>query len=268
MAPKSKMIPKVIHYFWFSDEEMPPKLQMCLESWREIMPDFQIKKWDLNNTKINTPFAKQALEDKKWAFLTDYCRMRVLFEEGGIYMDTDVLVVKSFDDLLNNDSFWGTADNGMIEPVVVGAVKENKIIKQCVEYYESDKAIEQAYLEIPKVILPIFEKKGFDINDLNIQEIEGAKIFPFRYFCPLPFEKADTKNYRSFADKDSYAIHLWNANWFDPFRFFWNGRYSSGWRAVWKTFKENPFREVGFYRSVFFHLRSQIFGYPSKQKSE
>ena len=90
-----------------------------MTSWQNHLPDYEIVKWDLTNTPIEGEFAKKALAEKKWAFLSDYARLKILHEYGGIYLDTDVLVVKSFNELLSNASFWGKDINGFVEPVVI-----------------------------------------------------------------------------------------------------------------------------------------------------
>lgn len=92
------MIPKIIHYTWFSNDPMPDKVLRCMASWQQIMPDYELKKWDMDAIKhIDVPFLKEALAAKKWAYAADFVRMYAVFYEGGIYLDTDVQVYKSFD---------------------------------------------------------------------------------------------------------------------------------------------------------------------------
>lgn len=254
------MIPRKVHYFWFSNEKMPEKLQLCLQSWQEVLSDYEIIKWDLENTVIDSPFAEMALKERKWAFLTDYCRLKTLYEYGGIYLDTDVFVVKPFNELLHHQSFWGTANNGMVEPVVVGAEPDNKLVKECLKRYQEIDIYSPdfSFQEIPKIILPVFHEKGFEINPHRTQIFDDGVVFPFDFFCPMPFEKADSNDFSQFKTGNTFAIHLWNANWFDPFRFFWNGRYKAGWRAVWKVLKNNPFQGFAFYRNILFHIKMQV----------
>ena len=263
MDEKNSLIPKKIHYFWFSNDPMPPLVQNCISSWKKVLPDYQFIKWDLTNTDVSHPFAQKALQQKKWAFLTDYCRLNVLLKEGGIYMDTDVFLVKSFNDLLYPSSFWGQADNGLVEPVVIGAEKNNQLVKACLECFDSEVESEE-FREIPKVISPVFIGKGFLLENKGIQYLENNVVFPYDYFCPMPFEKADSTDFELFATENTIAIHLWNANWFDPFRFFWNGRRKSGWKAVFKEIRKKPNQGIAFYKSVFYHLKCQLFGYPTE----
>ena len=256
------MIPKKIHYFWFSGDPFPENIKRCMASWQNHLPDYEIVKWDLTNTPIECEFAKKALAEKKWAFLSDYARLRILHEYGGIYLDTDVLVLKSFDDLLHKESFWGRANNGMVEPVVVGSIANNKTVKLCLDVYlgENENAVFQ---EIPLVISPVFERLGFKMNDPITQNLGNDVIFSYDHFCPMPFEQADSEDPISFKTENTYAVHLWNAAWFDPFRFFWNGRSKKGWQAVWQTVRKNPFQDRDFYKNVAYHMKCTIFGYKS-----
>jgi mannosyltransferase OCH1-like enzyme len=250
------MIPKKIHYFWFSGDPFPENIKRCMESWKIFMPDYEIIKWDLNNTPIEGAFAEKALAEKKWAFLSDYARLRILHEHGGVYLDTDVLVVKSFDELLNNASFWGRANNGMVEPVVIGSVKDHSTIAACLDIYTSKKN-DLHFKEIPLEILPVFTELGFNIKSAKTQIVGENIIFSYDYFCPMPFEKADEENPYSFITKNTYAIHLWNAAWFDPFRFFWSGRRKKAWRAIRKKIISNPLQGWEFYKNVFYHMRKK-----------
>ena len=106
------MIPKKIHYCWFGRNEFPPKAQKCLASWKKYCPDYEIVEWNEDNFDVNqNAYTKMCYEQKKYAFLTDYIRLVVLEEHGGIYFDTDVEAVRSFDDLLDQPAFFGFEDN-------------------------------------------------------------------------------------------------------------------------------------------------------------
>lgn len=255
MVEEDKLIPKTVHYFWFSNDPLPEKLQLCFDSWEKNLSGYEIKKWDLTNTPINSSYAKRALQEKKWAFLTDYCRLWVLYHHGGIYLDADMLVVKPFDSLLGYSSFWGMAEHGMVEPVVIGARKGNLLVQRCLEQYEEPWFEEKDFIEIPLVILPVFEKVGFKKGADYVQELEGGVVLPQEYFCPLPFKEADSGKFLGYNTDKTIAVHLWNSNWFDPFRFFWSGRRKAGWRALWSEVRKNPFQSLSFYKNVLYHLR-------------
>jgi len=254
------MIPKKIHYFWFSKDPFPENIQRCIASWKKVMPDYEIIQWDLSNTPIEGLFATKATEEQQWAFLSDYARLRILYDHGGVYMDTDMLILKPLDDLLKEEAFWGRAINGMVEPVAVGAIKNHPTVKACLNIYMNKSDGE--YREIPLEIQPLFSSLGFDKSNESTQRVGSNVIYPYVYFCPMPFEQADRMDPMSFKTENTYAIHLWNAAWFDPFRFFWNGRHKKGWQAVWQSVRKNPFQGWTFYRSVVYHLKCSIFGYP------
>ena len=106
------MIPKTIHYCWFGGNELPEKAKKCIESWRKFCPDYEIKKWSENNYNFDSiRFLQKAAADGKWSFITDYVRLDVVYRHGGIYLDTDVELIKPIDDLLKYKAF-GRKKNG------------------------------------------------------------------------------------------------------------------------------------------------------------
>lgn len=138
------MIPKVIHYCWFSNDRKPQNVARCIESWRAHLPDYEIKCWDMDAVRgIQNPFLQQALEYKKWAFASDFVRLYALYHEGGIYLDSDVQVWGRIDDLLDNDFFTGLEMRDKehtqiyLEAAIMGACKGNEFVEKCLELYES-----------------------------------------------------------------------------------------------------------------------------------
>ncbi len=256
------MIPKIIHYCWFSGESYPTIIQECLSSWKKILVGYEFRQWTAKDIVFDNPFVKKAYKDKKWAFVTDYMRLKILYNEGGIFLDTDVLMIKPFDMLLHYKSFWNFACNGMVEPVVVGSEKGNDIIKSCLEYYlnlsEQD-LIDYCYIEIPKVITPIFQQYGLAKYENKEQIIYGNLILPHFAFCPMPFEKADTVNPKSYVQSNTFAVHLWNAAWFDDeFRFFWNNRWAKGWKLAGRRLIHQPIQPIRYYKDLAYHLLRQL----------
>ena len=105
------MIPKILHYTWFSGDEMPQIVNECMASWKRHLPDFEFRLWNMDAIKdIDAVFLRETLSVKKWAYAADYVRLYALYHEGGIYLDTDVMVYKSFNDLLDNKVFIGKED--------------------------------------------------------------------------------------------------------------------------------------------------------------
>ena len=102
------MIPKIIHYCWFGGNPLPELAMKCIESWRTYFPDYEIKEWNEDNFDVNIiPYTKEAYENKKYAFVSDYARFWILYNHGGIYFDTDVEVIKKMDDIIEKGSFMG-----------------------------------------------------------------------------------------------------------------------------------------------------------------
>lgn len=130
------MIPKIIHLCWLSGDPFPTDIQKCLDSWKEHLPDYEIWLWNTNRFDVNSVlWTRQAFERKKYAFAADYIRLYALYNFGGIYLDSDVLVYKSFDDLLSLPYFIGEDYDHSFEAAVIGAEEGQKWIKDLLEYY-------------------------------------------------------------------------------------------------------------------------------------
>ena len=136
------MIPKTIHYCWFSGEKYPPQIKACIKSWSKHLKGYDIVLWDGNRFDFSSvPYVKRCIEMRKWAFAADYIRLYAVYTMGGIYLDSDVLVLNSFDKLLDNDAFWGIdANEGQQyyfpEAAVFGAVKGFTPLKEMMSFYE------------------------------------------------------------------------------------------------------------------------------------
>ena len=130
------MIEKKIHYIWFGSNPLPPLAKKCIESWKKFCPDYEIVEWNETNFDVNQNiYTKEAYENKKWAFVSDYVRLYALYHHGGIYMDTDVEVLKNLDDYLNHDAFSGFESSNAIPTGIIGAKKGNYHIKQLLNEY-------------------------------------------------------------------------------------------------------------------------------------
>ena len=124
------MIPKKIHYCWFGKNEMPLKMQKYVDNWKVLLPDYEIVRWDENNFDVSSvDFTDEAYNHKMWAFVSDYVRLKVLYEQGGIYLDTDVELLKNFDHLLDNDAFVGFESRYNLGSAVVAGQSGNLWIK-------------------------------------------------------------------------------------------------------------------------------------------
>lgn len=232
------MIPKVIHYVWLSNDEKPQLIKDCMSSWSRIMPDYEIKCWNMDNIPHNN-WVEEAIKAKKWAFASDYIRLYALFTEGGIYLDSDVLVKKRFDEFLEHKYFTSieynpkifkdtgsfnfiTTEGKKIDPgkkivgltiqaAIVGAEKEQECIREAMKYYEQNHFLKQdgtpdISTTAPNVMASVFEKRGF-IYKNEKQILSNGSIFIY-----------DTKTFASglqYTHPDNYAIHVYTTAWQD-----------------------------------------------------
>lgn len=167
------MIPKIIHYCWFSEEKYPPLIKRCIQSWKKQLPDYKLVLWDSKSFDFNSvPFVKKCIEMRKWAFAADYIRLYAVYTHGGIYLDSDVLVLKPFDKILNCNAFWGVDANdeqyyAFPEAAIFGANKGFEPLREMMSFYEklSLSEITPATFErLTNVFTPenrsVFDKEG------------------------------------------------------------------------------------------------------------
>lgn len=197
------MIPKIIHYCWLSNDPFPEVIQNCINSWKKILPDYEFVKWDTKRFDINSvPYVKEAFKQKKYAFCADYIRVYALYTMGGIYLDSDVMLYKSFDPFLSYKSFssleyhyyftYAHVKNKKerlvgIEAAVLGSEKGEQWTKDVMDYLETQSfSNKKKNLEkniMPRVIARILkEKYGFKYFPVFQQLENGFMIFPPEVF--------------------------------------------------------------------------------------
>lgn len=207
------MIPKKIHYCWFGHGEMPDLALRCIESWHKYMPDYEYKLWNEDNFDIHcNSYVEEAYEAKKYAFVTDYVRLFALFSEGGVYMDTDVEVLKSFDDLLHLSGFIGF-EGTRYSPVGTGTiacmphgewVAEQMRAYQSIHFVLPDGSFD--LLTNPFRITAIMKKNGFVQNGRE-QVYKDMHVFPVDYFCPRQTTG------EVFITENTYCDHHFMGSW-------------------------------------------------------
>lgn len=233
------MIPKVIHYCWFGRKKKPQLVRACIKSWKKILPHYQIIEWNEKNTNLSHPFVKEAYNLKKWAFVSDYIRLQKIYEYGGIYLDTDMMLIKNLDCFLEDKCFFGAEDLDFISCGIIGTVPQHFFINECLSAYDLlsiTKDTDLGMNTIPRLITEKFNafthnRKPFD----NVLHVENIVIYPSKFFYPFPFnEKGDLVNYRSYIKEESFAIHLWNSSWieYSEFDYFNNSEYIKGFQKV------------------------------------
>ena len=138
------MIPKIIHYCWFGGNDKSELVERCISSWKKYCPDYKIIEWNENNYNVNkNKYTKYAYERQKWAFVSDYVRLYVIYKYGGIYMDTDVEVVKNLDKFLKYESFSGFESTKYIPTGIMGGEKNSRWIKYLLSYYDNKSFINE-----------------------------------------------------------------------------------------------------------------------------
>jgi mannosyltransferase OCH1-like enzyme len=213
------MIPKIIHYCWLSGDPYPEKIKYCIDSWKKFLPDYEFMLWDLNQFDINSSiWVKEAFEVKKYAFAADYIRLYALYTYGGIYLDTDVEVLRSFDSLLDLKYFIGKENTPHgIEAAILGAEKGTTWIKDCLDYYQNkhfNLGLGKFDTKVlPSIILNILSQK-YEIIDIKrkdeIDKNSTNKIyrFPVDYFSPMTWDTHELN-----ITNNTYAIHHFAGTW-------------------------------------------------------
>ena len=208
------MIPKKIHYCWFGGNSLPKSAQKCIKSWKKYCPDYEIIEWNEKNFDVSSAplYVRQAYEAKKWAFVSDYARLYALINFGGIYMDTDVEVVSSFDNLLQNKAFAGFEDNSYIATAVMGCEKDFPLFVEFIKYYDDAKFINEdgSYKTITnvEVLTNICLNHGL-VQENKYQVIDGFALYTNDYFSPKSFIDGVIRK-----SVNSVAIHHFDATWF------------------------------------------------------
>lgn len=216
------MIPKRIHLCWLSGDPYPQKIQKCIDSWKIHLPDYEIMLWDLKRFDITqVPWVEQAFQAKKYAFAADYIRLYALYNYGGIYLDSDVEVLKSFDPLLHLPYFVGAENAGTIEAAILGAEKGCDWIKACLDYYEGRNFIQKnGRMDIrmlPEIMnetiqryKPVVNLTSNDIGELKKLDMkEAVYVLPKDFFSPKIFDSREV-----IITPDTYAIHHYQNSWF------------------------------------------------------
>lgn len=207
-------IPKVIHYCWFGGNPKPPLIKKCMQSWSSVLPEYKIIEWNENNFDITeNQYIREAYENRKWAFVTDYVRLKVLYEYGGIYLDSDVEVLKPIDKFLNDECFSGFESKDMVPTAIMGSVKGAAFMKELLSYYDNKSFVnEDGSFDMTANTITITdkcEKKGLKLNGKK-QTVEGFVLYPQKYFCP-------NSPARIFNKKPigAYTIHHSMGSWGD-----------------------------------------------------
>lgn len=241
------MIPKIIHYCWFGGNPLPPLALECIASWRKYLPDYEIWEWSESSTPalpnrdkelmpdkvmafdVNIiPYTEEAYKQKKYAFVSDYARFWILNKYGGVYFDTDVEVIRSMNDIIQNGPFMGYETNphaqimGSVAPGLgMGCVPNMPILESLIERYKNTHfefvtgTIGQ--VTVVHITTQILKEYGLTC-DAGIQNVLGVNIYPSEFFCPI-----NVITNRIHVEKETRTIHHYAGTWMDR-KFTWNHR--------------------------------------------
>ena len=210
------LIPKTIHYIWFGHEEKSDLIKRCIHSSAKKMDGWEIKEWTEDNYNIGAcDYCEEAYQKRKYAFASDYARFDILYRYGGVYLDTDVELIKRIpESFLKDEGFTGIEGNYKIAPGLVFACKPgNSIVREIMDMYENDHFILSDGSMNTKTVVnrvtEIFSRHGFQMNGKK-QIVEGFHIYPVEYFCAYDFI---TRQF-TITDK-TISVHHYAASWTD-----------------------------------------------------
>jgi len=207
-------IPKTIHYCWFGKNKIPDQYWKWMESWKHYCPDYEIIEWNEDNYDVNkSRYISQAYDMKKWAFVSDYARIDIINEYGGVYLDTDVELIKSLDELLKNDAFCGFESCQYVAyGLGFGAKKNNKILQEMKEYYDNTCFVKKDgtlnEISCPVIQTDVMKRHGLECNG-EFQLVDGMTVYPVHILCGMsPYSLKIERDL-----KNTYAVHHYAASW-------------------------------------------------------
>lgn len=207
------MIPKIIHYCWFGGNELPELAQKCIASWKKYLPDYEIKEWNENNFNLEIcDYVKEAYDEKRWAFISDYVRFWALYNYGGLYFDTDVEVLKDMTEVIKDGPFMGCETDDKCAPGLgLGATPHMELFQEILDFYNKNHfKLPNGRINIKTVVgytTDILKKHGFVASN-GIQQVLGVKIYPPEYFCPMSYNTGKIT-----ITENTYTIHHYTASW-------------------------------------------------------
>lgn len=212
---KKQEIPKVIHYCWFGNNPKNKLIQKCIQSWKKYCPDYKIIEWNENNFKISksVPYVKEAYNNQKWAFVADYVRLWAVYNYGGIYLDTDVELIRSLDPLLKYRSFFSTENNKNVNTGLgFGAKAGDKLVLDILESYQNIHFEYNGKLDLTpctkRNTITISKFINNDINSVIDKEHNNRIILSSEYFSPF-----NSKTGVMRKSQNTFGIHWYNASW-------------------------------------------------------
>lgn len=242
-------IPLKIHYCWFGGNPLPELAKKCIASWQKFLPNYEIKRWDETNFDLNScNYIKEAYQAKKWAFVSDYARFSILYKYGGLYFDTDVEIIKPFDDILCKGAFMGLESDApdiTVNPGLGLAAKPGlELYKDILNLYHKLHFINpDGTLNTTTVVAyttEILKKYGL-MNNPGLQKVANISIYPKEYFCPKDYLTGDI-----IITPKTVAIHHYDASWWGKEALYTRSLRQKIGRFLPKPFVYYPARLISF----------------------
>lgn len=242
------MIPKIIHYCWFGRGKKSDLILKCIESWKKYCPDYEIKEWNEDNFDINCcQYVKEAYEHKKWAFVSDYARLYVLYNYGGVYLDTDTELIKNIDSLLNYSAYAIFENKNIIGLGLIGSSANNKWVLECLNNYNNINFLNTNgtinIVTITKLISKLTEEKyNLKLSGKKIEIDNLLTVLPEDYLNSILGENKKTEN--------TVAIHHCDASWIDgnkkiiKFKLKYSKQLNFIRKVLYKTIGEKNFNKL------------------------
>ena len=227
------MIPKIIHYCWFGGKEKPEDVLKMIASWKKHCPDYEIKEWNETNFNIHlNRYTEEAYQQKKWAFVSDVARLWALVHEGGVYMDTDVEVIRSLDNLLANKAFIGFEGTQWIGTNLMGTEPHNAFLQAFLEDYNHrnftnpDGTLNQS-TNVEEITSRFLTQHNLVRNGKQ-QQVGDFTVYPTDYFSPYDYINGKVR-----TTANTYSIHWFSQSWIK--RSKWKTRVSQWWHRICGT---------------------------------
>lgn len=206
------MIPKKIHYCWFGGNKLPADVKKCIKSWKKYCPDYEIIEWNESNFDIDChPFVRSAYDAKAWAFVSDYARLKVIYDHGGIYFDTDVELLKNIDFLLENKFYIGVQQCELLctTGLGYGAEKNNLLVEKMLMEYDGLKYSKDSMTQLacPYLNSKVMKEFGYEYSQEQVNN-NGILVLPPKFFDPIA-----PGNFPNLLCNETISIHHYSASW-------------------------------------------------------
>ena len=206
------MIPKIIHCCWFGRAAKNDVIRRCRESWSARLPDFEVREWNESNTPLDNPYCQEAMAKGLWSKVSNFIRLHALWQDGGIYLDTDMEVVRPFDALLGHDCFLGFQRveeiPGWVNNAIVGARPGHDFLRRCLDRTSAVHANTGRFELSPRIVTSVLKDLG--LARYGRQEVGDVTLYPVEAFYPFSWTESF---HPECVTADTLAIHHWNHSW-------------------------------------------------------